>query len=139
MLASACVFVSVPDTLFQHIVLRVGKEPPEYPTARAIPKISPQAVTKQYLLQEGGTAPSLGCPGQQEADADWWQSRAWATKKAVARASLGASSLSLQLSSQRCSGANGNGDYRANLMDTRSGSLAARAPLGEQQRKLSER
>ena len=84
MLASACVFASVPDTLSQHIVLSVGKEPPECPTPKATPKISPQAVTKQYLLQEGGTAPFLGHPGQRGADADWWQSRAWATEKAAA-------------------------------------------------------
>jgi len=69
-LASACVLASVPDPPLQHIVLGVGKEPPEHPTPRAVPKISSQAAPRQCLLQEGGTAPSLGCPGQSGADAD---------------------------------------------------------------------
>lgn len=72
MLASARAFASVPDTLLQHVVHGVGKEPPERPTPKATPKISPQAATRQSPLQEGGTAPSLGCPEQQGADVNWW-------------------------------------------------------------------
>lgn len=94
-------------------------------------KQPPRAPCRQHLLQEGGTAPSLGCPRQQGADAD--------------RAGLGPTcltrghALSLWLSSQHRSVAKGHGDCRAHLMATWGGSLAARAALAEDVTEVMQR